>query len=206
MTASLIGREFRPARASDIQEIVRIHQAAFPEFFMTMLGARFLSHYYRLVLNHPGNIFFIKEGPDGLDGFVSGFLNPAEFYKEMQKKWLGLMGSVVLRTCTHPWLLPRMFASYREARRSGQTNEPGSCELSSIAVLPDRSGQGIGKGLIKVFIEAVQGRAQFIVLTTDAKKNDIVNDFYRNLGFILVESYERSKGRTLNRYRLFLAG
>ena len=46
--------------------------------------------------------------------------------------------------------------------------------------------------------------SKIIVLTTDAEENDAVNGFYRNLGFTLVGSYERSKGRGMNRYRLSL--
>ncbi len=195
---------FRQAGTSDIPAIVRIHQVAFPGFFMTLLGPRFLASYYRLVLNYPDGVFWVKEGEDGLEGFVSGFLIPAQFYTEMRKQRWSLLNSIMFRVLTHPWLIPRLFASYAEARRASQDYEPGSCELSSIAVPPTQSGQGIGKGLVKVFIEAVHGKARIIVLTTDTEKNDAVNGFYMNLGFTLVGSYERSKGRSMNRYRLSL--
>ncbi len=197
-----LGVGYRQAEKSDIPAIVQIHQSAFPGFFMTLLGPRFLGSYYRLVLNYADRIFWVKEGNDGLDGFVSGFLDPARFYKEMRKQRWRLMGPILLRICSHPWLIPRLFASYAEARRSSQEYEPAICELSSIAVSPTRNGQGIGKGLVKAFIEAVCGKAQFIVLTTDAEGNEAVNGFYRSLGFTLVGSYERSKGRRMNRYRL----
>jgi len=199
-----ISENYRDVQPADIPYIVDIHTKAFPGFFMTTLGPKFLEKYYRLVLDFNDRVFLVKEGKDCLEGFVSGFLNPAQFYLGMRRRRTDFLGAVLVRICTHPWLLPRLFASYAQARNSSHEEDPGCCELSSIAVPPDLAGRGIGKGLMKAFVEAIKGRANSISLTTDAVGNDGVNHFYRSLGFSLEGSYERSKGRKLNKYRLDL--
>jgi ribosomal protein S18 acetylase RimI-like enzyme len=194
--------EYREAVDSDIPYIVQIHQAAFPGFFMTMLGPEFLEGYYRFVFRYPGKVLLVKEGEGGLEGFVAGFLNPGVFYTNLRARRWRFIGPILLRICTHPWLLPRLFASYAQARRSSQEVGAGVCELSSIAVPPDLGGRGIGKGLVRAFLSATRGKANLVELTTDAEGNDAVNAFYQSLGFTLVGSYERSKGRRMNKYRL----
>lgn len=193
---------YREAELSDLPSIVKIHQIAFPGFFMTLLGPRFLEGYYRLVIAYPGKVFWVKEGEAGLEGFVSGFLSPGSFYTNMRVHRWSLIGSILLQICTRPWLLPRLFASYAQAQRSSHDEEVGACELSSIAVPPHLGGRGVGKGLVHAFVGAIRGKAKFIELTTDAGGNDAANGFYRSLGFTLVGSYERSRGRCMNKYRL----
>lgn len=199
-----LAHEYREAVDSDIPDIVQIHLAAFPGFFMTMLGPGFLEQYYRLVMAFPDKICWVKSGNQGLEGFVTGFLNPAWFYKDMRAHRWSLVVPTLVRVFTNPWLLPRLFASYAQLQHSSQEEEKGVCELSSIAVPPELGGRGIGRGLVHAFVEATRGKANAIVLTTDADGNDAVNHFYRNLGFMLEGTYERSKGRRLNQYRLHL--
>lgn len=199
-----LAQEYREAVASDIPEIVKIHQAAFPEFFMTLLGPRFLEHYYRLVIAYPARIFWVKQGRGGLEGFVSGFLNPAQFYTEMRRYRWGLFSSLLARICIRPSLVPRLFASYEQTRHTIQGEDSSVCELSSIAVPPGYAGRGIGKGLMHVFIEDTRGKATSIMLTTDAEGNNAVNAFYQGLGFKIEGSFERSKGRHLNKYSFSL--
>jgi ribosomal protein S18 acetylase RimI-like enzyme len=108
------------------------------------------------------------------------------------------------RVLVRPSMLLRLFDSYSEVWRSIQEKEPGACELSSIAVSPHFSGKGVGKGLVKVFIASVNGKSNAVLLTTDATGNDGSNRFYQKLGFVLDGSYERSKSRRMNKYRLQL--
>ena len=200
-TLTAIASEYRMARLSDISEIVRVHRAAFPDFFMTALGPRFLRSYYLLILSYSDQVFWVKEGNCGLEGFVSGFLNPVEFYKRLKSHRLQLALAILHRILARPWLVLRLKASYTQVWRSIREEEPEACELSSIAVDPSFSGKGIGQGLAKAFVEATRGRAVSIVLTTDAIGNDGVNHFYQKFGFVLDGSYERSRGRIMNKYR-----
>jgi colanic acid biosynthesis glycosyl transferase WcaI len=195
---------YRQAQVADLPEIVRIHHAAFPDFFMTALGPRFLANFYRRILSYPDHVFWLKQGNAGLEGFAAGFLHPGEFYLRMKAERLSIALIVATRVLSRPSLLPRVLASYGEVWRSIREDDKDLCELSSIAVHPDCSGKGIGQGLAAVFIEGARSRAKIIVLTTDAAGNEGVNRFYLKLGFVLADSYERSKGRWMNRYRFQL--
>ncbi len=195
---------FRQARLSDVPEIIRIHQASFPGFFMTLLGPAFLGRYYERVLAYPRHVFWVKEGPGGLEGFVSGFLDPRQFYLGMQEARRSMIFPILTRVVLRPWLVPRLIASYAQAGRFGREGDPDSCELASLAVHPSMGGRGIGKALVQTFMESVRGRAKRIVLTTDSEGNVPVNRFYQNLGFSLVGSYERSRGRRVNCYAITL--
>jgi ribosomal protein S18 acetylase RimI-like enzyme len=195
---------YRLASMSDLPGIVRIHQASFPNFFMTELGPRFLKIYYQKVLLYSEHVFWVKQGDDELEGFVCGFIHPYEFYRKIEGQRFRIALAIAFRLVWHPSRFPRLFNAYSEVRRSTQKHEPGVCELSSIAVSPRFSGKGIGHELVKQFIQSVIGKANAIQLTTDALENDDINHFYRNLGFTKVGSYERSKGRLMNKYQLLL--
>lgn len=192
------------ARIEDLPAIVELHQKAFPGFFMTLLGPRFLIRYYRTVLDHPGGILLLQVGARGCLAFVSGFIEPDQFYRRLNSDRVGLLFSILGRILTRPWLLYRLFMSFRASRGAAAMNWDGACELSSVAVDPELGGKGIGQALVHNFIAAVKGKTQAVVLSTDAVNNDRVNAFYLNLGFSLVRSYERSRGRMMNEYRLTL--
>lgn len=195
---------YRNAVKQDIYEIVNIHLGSFQGFFMSLLGPKFLKLYYHKVLEYPDRIFLVKESEGRVVGFVSGFLNPALFYNQIRHERLKWMLMILPHVLSHPRLIPRLIASYAQAGRSSQQEDPDVCELSSIAVPPSLGGRGIGKGLVHAFIEATRGKARSVVLTTDADGNDNVNGFYRSLGFAYEGSYERSKGRRMNIYRIRL--
>lgn len=202
LSKSLFEMGYRNAQSSDLPKIIQIHLAAFPGYFMTLLGSRFLNRYYNLVLAHPGSLLLVKQGEEGLEGFVSGFLDPARFYATMRATRWSLIWPSLAGLCLRPWFIPRLIASYAQARNASQAPQTGVFELSSIAVLPRKAGQGIGRGLVEACLESLEGEASAIVLTTDARGNDPVNKFYLGLGFHLEGSFERSKGRLMNIYRL----
>jgi len=172
---------------------------------MTLLGPTFLGRYYERVLAYPCHVFWVKEGPGGLEGFVAGFLDPRQFYRGMQKARRSLIFPILTRVVIRPWLVPRLIASYAQAGRFGREGDQDSCELASLAVHPSMGGRGFGKALVQAFMESVRGRAKRIVLTTDARGNVSVNRFYQSLGFSLVGSYERSRGRRVNCYAITLS-
>src|SRR5690606_7881749 len=72
----------RPARPEDLGAIARLHVAAFPGAFLSLLGERFLRRYYRLVLEslHGRLLVAADDGAaEPLAGFVAGTLDPAAF-------------------------------------------------------------------------------------------------------------------------------
>src|SRR5206468_2431104 len=77
--------------------------------------------------------------------------------------------------------------------------------LMSIAVSPAAQGTGIGRKLVRCFLEEAQERGlQYVDLTTDRMNNDIVNRFYQGLGFVCVRSYTTPESREMNEYEIQL--
>lgn len=75
--------------------------------------------------------------------------------------------------------------------------------MSYIATVPDIQGRGIGKSLIKAFVdEAKKHDGKFVYITTDAHNNDIVNCFYQTVGFKIKRVFNTSRNRTMNEYWL----
>jgi len=163
--------KLRVANRNDLKMIVDIHIKAFPEFFLTKLGPRFLYKYYNLILNHEKKIFLVTEEDGYPIGFVAGFLQPSNFYAYVRKHKNILIFTLIPIIFRNPFFIIK-------------------CELASIAVNPDYVGQGLGKKLVKAFIEISQKKnAGIIYLTTDVDNNEVVNNFYQSLGFSLYRTF-----------------
>jgi ribosomal protein S18 acetylase RimI-like enzyme len=197
------------ATEKDIDQIVAVHMRAFPGFFLTQLGRRFLREYYRLVLDYSGGVLITISSKSGeLAGFVSGLIQPHQFYAEMKKmKWRFVLATIpaLLR---RPLVLARLWSNFRRVREQSREDGPVAeriCELSSIAVDPAHSGKGWGRRLVKNLIDFLkERRVEAVVLTTDASDNESVNRFYLDCGFKLVETTRAYGGRPMNHYKIEL--
>ena len=191
----------RKARISDLPGIVSIHQKAFASFFLTRLGGAFLRRYYKLVLDYSPGIFLVSEGRSGLEGFACGFVDPERFYGLMSKnKWsfaLPILSAVVRR----PSLVPQIARSMKRVEKQVSHRVARSCELASIAVMPEVSGRGVGKALVNAFLkQAWSLGAQHIHLDTEAGDNESANMFYHKAGFQFSRRFQKYEGRWMNEY------
>jgi len=193
-----------PHEPSSLDDIVEVHIAAFPGFFMTQLGQRFLRGYYQCVLDYPDGLLLTEFEEQGCIGFVSGFVEPSSFYLELRRRRIRLGLAAVSGIVTRPRSLITLMVNYRRAGKvSREEPEPGTAELSSLAVRPDIAGRGVGSRLVRRFIAAAANRgASRVILTTDANNNDSVNRFYKGLGFTSNRTFEARRGRMLNEYVL----
>ena len=192
----------RKATPNDLPDIIAIHQRAFTDFFLTRLGLDFLRTYYGLVLHYHSGIVLVGERQSAVQGFACGFVDPAEFYRMMwQTKWNFAL-PVLSALIRQPSLVTRVLSGVqRVVRTPASERPPRSCELSSIAVAPESSGNGFGKALIRGFLEhAWSMDARCVYLTTDADENDAANTFYRDAGFQQTRRFLQHKGRWMNEY------
>jgi ribosomal protein S18 acetylase RimI-like enzyme len=190
----------RSATALDLPGIVEIHLRAFPDSFLTCLGRAFLSAYYRRVLDFEGGILLVHESAGGMDGFVCGFVGPAEFYGRMKQPRWTLAKALVSAILRRPSLAPRVVYNIRRVASDNARLHDG-CELSSIAVDPRFWSKGIGQCLVEEFLDQAWAKdAALVYLTTDAVSNETANRFYQRLGFQLRTSFEQYRGRVLNEY------
>jgi ribosomal protein S18 acetylase RimI-like enzyme len=197
--------KLRVANRNDLKIIVDIHIKAFPEFFLTKLGSRFTYKYYNLILNYEKKIFLVIEKDGYPIGFAAGFLHPSSFYAYVRKHKNILIFALIPVIFRNPFLIPRIISNFCSTKKKEKKNKAIKCELASIAVNPDYAGQGLGKKLVKAFIEISQKRkVDAVCLTTDVNNNGAVNNFYQSLGFSLYRTFIAPGNRLMNEYRFIL--
>jgi ribosomal protein S18 acetylase RimI-like enzyme len=191
----------REATTNDLSGIIGIHQKAFRDFFLTRLGSTFLRKYYGLVLKYDSKIMLISEGRAELEGFVCGFLDPAEFYRLMWRERSSFAFPILFSLLRHPSLINRVLYGVQRIHKTASEWPPRACELSAIAVAPETAGSGFGKALIQAFLAEAQSMgARCVYLTTDACDNDAANMFYRHIGFQHTRQFRQAEGRWMNEY------
>lgn len=191
----------RSATTGDLAEIVAIHQKAFRHFFLTRMGPEFLRLYYDLVLNYPGGIILVSETHGAVNGFVCGFCDPAGFYRSMWRERREFVLPAVTALLRNPFLAAKVIHGIRRIQTSAAQGPPRSCELSSIAVSPDASGNRLGRALLLAFLDqSWSEEAQCVYLSTDADGNDTANALYREIGFAQSRQFLQRKGRWMNEY------
>ncbi len=191
----------REATVNDLPGIVTIHQKAFSNFFLTRLGGEFLHRYYALVLDYPAGIVLVSEHRGILDGFACGFVEPPEFYSLMWRKKGIFVLPALSALIRDPSLAAGVMYAVRRIKTSASQRSGRSCELSSIAVAPEAGGNGLGKALVRAFVdEARSMEAQCVYLTTDADGNESANALYRQVGFQHTQRFLQRKGRWMNEY------
>jgi ribosomal protein S18 acetylase RimI-like enzyme len=104
-----------------------------------------------------------------------------------------------------PSLAANMLRAVRRVRDSAGETLERSCELSSIAVVPEATGIGLGRKLLQAFLnESWSRRTECVYLTTDADANEAANALYRETGFSHARRFLQRKGRWMNEYRYHL--
>lgn len=189
--------------ARDVEAAVRIHLEGFPSFFLSFLGSRFLREFYRSFLADPVGMALVACDPAGeVLGVVVGCMDPRGYFTRLlRRRWwsfcLASLGAVARR----PSCVPRLFRAVRY--RGEAPSGPVRALLSSIVVSPAAQGRGVGKLLIRAWVEEGRRRgASGCYLTTDADGNEAVNSFYQKTGWVLESSYVTREGRRMNRYVL----
>jgi GNAT superfamily N-acetyltransferase len=185
----------------DVDQVVAVHLAGFPGFFLSFLGPRFLSLFYSGICSASEGIAFVYSNDNGNPvGFVAGTSNPSGFYSRLLKrKWLQFalasLGSVLKK----PSVLRRVARAVFHPSDNPVGDEVAG--LFSVGVLPELQGTGAGKALVNAFLDEARARGcTRVFLTTDRDKNEPVNQFYLNLGFVVEREYTTPEGRNMNEY------
>jgi ribosomal protein S18 acetylase RimI-like enzyme len=189
----------RRAELDDISTISRIHEAAFPGFFLSELGVNFLRWYYRALVEHEDCVFLVYEN-QGVEAFVCGISEASAFNRRFLLRHIPLiMLSAARAAIRNPSIIPRI------ASRPGDIShfpvDPDTICLLSIAVSPARMARGVGSSLINEFIKACVGMGYSrVYLTTDRGSENKANAFYRKNGFLHFGDYNSGNGRILSEY------
>jgi ribosomal protein S18 acetylase RimI-like enzyme len=94
---SVIVREIRvrAMEPKDVEEVVRLHSLAFPDYFLTHMGHNFLKRLYTCFLERPSFPFVALER-DVVVGFVVGVIGTEELFRRFYRSNLAF----VIRTAT----------------------------------------------------------------------------------------------------------
>jgi len=187
-----------------LSQIADVHMKAFPNFFLTFLGPRFLREFYGSFLYDSVGIGFVAEDAESgrVLGVIVGPLMPDGYFKRLLiKRWWAFCLASISAVLMRPVIIKRLFRAlfYRGEAPSGQQR----ALLSSVAVCPQAQGQGVGQALVRRWVEEVERRGYSgCYLTTDAHNNDKINHFYQKLGWQVESTYTTPEGRVMNRYVL----
>lgn len=188
-------------RMADVGAVTAIHLAAFPGFFLSFLGPRFLRELYRALVADEENISFVAVDGERIIGFVAGTASGGFYRRAARQRWLRFAAASVGAVVRKPVIVRRLF---RALYAPPATSSPGAL-LMSLAVDPNAQRSGAGKRLTRAFVDGAKQRgATAVVLTTDKIANDAVNAFYLSQGFTLAAGHVTPEGRAMNEYILYI--
>lgn len=195
------GSPLVPMKHKYVPAVVQTHLASFPGFFLSFLGPRFLSLFYKGVCTAPEGIGFIYLNSYGnAAGFVAGSSNPRGFYKRLLKRdWLKFAFASAGAVIRKPSVIGRIARGLFHP--GGNPVGDDVAGLFSIGVLPELQGTGAGKKLVLAFLSEAHSRGcNRVFLTTDRDDNEAVNLFYQKLGFTIERHFVTPEGRRMNEY------
>lgn len=173
------------ATINDVDGIVKIHQEAFKDFFLTSLGEGFLKLYYSAFVKSEAGVVFCAKRMNNIVGFSATSYVSRGFNSRLIKSnpiKFGLLAFKLL--LTQPKSVIRLVRNLNKESKEAAVKDDGKyAELYSIAVSPDCQGEGVGRFLLTVTESDVKGHNTKISLTTDYFNNEKTIAFYRALGY-----------------------
>ena len=175
----------RKATLQDIDGIVKIHQEAFMDFFLTNLGVRFLKLYYSTFVKCNDSVVYCAVKDKTIVGFsATSYISHGFNSKLIKHNFFKYGCEALMLLFTQPKAVLRLIRNLnKESKDSTITDDGLYAELYSIAIGPDCQGEGIGKLLLTVTEADVKEHNSKISLTTDYYDNDKTIAFYRALGY-----------------------
>ncbi len=191
----------RPMAAGDVDAVTAVHLAAFPGFFLSFLGPRFLRQLYRAILDDEEGVAYVATRDGRVLGFVAGSGSDGFYRRAARRRWLQFGWASASALIRRPSTARRLL---RALLSPPKASSPGVL-LMSLAVDPTLQRSGAGRLLTRAFIDAARSRgASAVVLTTDRIGNDPVNAFYLAQGFSVASQYVTPEGRAMNEYILYI--
>jgi GNAT superfamily N-acetyltransferase len=190
----------RTLRGADVAACARIHAKAFPGFFLSELGERFLCQLYQGYVDAPDGVALVAvDDQETVLGAALGTIEPAGFYRRllMRRWWAFALASLafVLRRPRH---LPRLVRAV--TYRGDVPIDVGGALFSSLCVDP-AAGRGVGRLLATAYLDRiVELGADNAYLTTDAVDNERTNRFHQQMGWRVAGEFSTPEGRLMHVY------
>ena len=191
----------RKSCKEDLDSIVKIHLIAFEGYFLSKLGYDFIYQYYQMYIDSDEVLLVAVNDEKKVIGFVCGLENSSDFYNEMKMRWYRFLSvQFVFNSLKLYKLVFKKMISIFAKNKVNPINYPEySNELTSISIIPEYSGYGIGTKLLTEYILKVRDnkKSKSIVLTTDFFDNDNVINFYKKNGFNIYTDFCQSVNRKM---------
>jgi ribosomal protein S18 acetylase RimI-like enzyme len=190
---------FRLATRKDIDAVVEVHLAAFPGFFLSMLGPDFLRTMYEAFLLSNGGIFMVGEAGGVIRGFAVGAMKSAGKDRDIARRYaMRFFLSSVPGVLRHPAKVGRRLLVRLTSGGDEYSVPDCAATLRSIGVFPDMRGRQFAGELLREFERraSVLG-AKSVALTTDASDNARAIRFYLKNRYEISESFESGEGRAM---------
>lgn len=197
-----LGVTLSALRSIDAPQVAALHRQAFPGFFLSSLGTRFLTEFYRGFVDEPTAVTVVARSADGgvLAAAVGTTDPPGFFTRLLRRRFLHFFIAAVLAILRAPHSAPRLLRAVRYRGGPGGSSA-GRALLSSIWVTPTEQRTGLGRLVLTAWLEgAARAGAVSAFLTTDADGNEAANAFYASNGWRLDSSYTTPEGRRMNVY------
>lgn len=174
--------------AGDVAEVVRLHEAAFPDNFMTSFGPKFLDAFYRELIAHrdgygcvaiddEGRPFgFCVGGAGAIQGIARGML---------RRRPLSFAMPALLNVARSPARLlrtSRLALGYLGGADDAEAGQ-GEAHLLQIAVDEGSRGSGVAERLVRDFLAEMERRGATTVRLGVKEGNARAIAFYRRIGF-----------------------
>jgi GNAT superfamily N-acetyltransferase len=189
-----------PLTRDRVASCAALHLAAFPDFFLSRLGERFLREFYTGFVDDHDAVTAVALDPSGrVLGVVVGTVRPSGFFSRLlRRRWYAFAWAAAALVLRDPRHLPRLVRAV--AYRGQVPVDVSGALLSSICVAPQAQGLGVGSRLLRAFEHRVDALDIPAYLVTDRVDNDATNRFYVSSGWRLAGSYETPQGRAMSCY------
>lgn len=189
----------RPLQLGEIPLAVAIHEAAFPDFFLTFLGPDFLKLLYRFYIVGGSEIALAGLYRGRLIATLLGTTQPQRFYKRLATRYAFRFALATLKPLLkRPSILPRLLRALFY-RGDAPTFAEGGALLASIC-----ANLGLGPELVAAFeAEAFWRGAKYVYLTMDRDNNENTQAFYGKLGWEAHSEFITPEGRAMLVYCKF---
>lgn len=173
---------------SDIEQIVRVHIDAFPNFFLTSLGAGFLKTYYRAYLDNTDALLICAKENGAVIGFAATAVFSQGFNKQLiMRNWSSFLVQGVKLMLIRPKALLHLLKNMEKTNNGKDEDVKETAdyaELYSIAVASGVQGKGVGRALMLETESELKRRSIVkLSLTTDSDNNHKTLAFYNSAGF-----------------------